>query len=176
MESIEIYSSKQKSALILIGSIAFVIIGIYLFVDAYNVTHWRSNNPVITRIIAVIDILFFGIGIFFAGQRIIKSRVAIKIDSKGITLNPKKNELIEWEYILGFREVKIRSTRILIIGVTNPEYWIERESNIIKKKIMKFNFESFDSPFNVSAAGLNTNFDELNKQLNYYFKKSKNEA
>lgn len=178
MNRIEIYTSKKKSILLLIGSIIFVILGIWMIMNAYNFTGWKARNPFFTQAIGVISILFFGFGIFVGISRLIKSELALIIDSKGLNINPKKSltEYIEWKDILGFREIKIQSTRILIIGVKNPEHWIGKESSSIRRKLMQFNLNNYDSPFNIAASGLDISYEELNDKLNSYFKKYKNDV
>jgi hypothetical protein len=162
----------------LLGSIMFVVLGIWIFMNAYNFRGWKVRNPILTQGIGVISILFFGFGIFVGIKRLIKSELALIIDAKGLNVNPKKslNEYIEWKDILGFREIKIQSTRILIIGVKNPDHWIEKETSSIRRKLMQFNLNNYDSPFNIAAAGLDISYKELNDKLNSYFEKYKNEV
>lgn len=140
MERIEIYSSKKKSLMLLIGSIAFVVLGFWQLLEADNMTGWRAGNPIFIRGIGIASILFFGLGILIGIKRLIKSEIALIIDSKGLNVNPKKTltEFIEWSDINGFEEIKIQSTRILIIRVKNPEYWLDKETSIFRRKLMQF--------------------------------------
>ena len=174
MNRIEIYTSKKKSIPLLIGSIAFVALGIWLLLEADNL----PRNPIYTRGIGVVSILFFGLGIFVGIKRLIKSEIALIIDPIGLNIDPKKSltEFIKWDEILGFKEIKIRSMRVLIIGVKNPEYWLEKETNTIRKKMMQFNINKFNSPFNITASVLDISYNELNEKLNSYFEKYKNEV
>ena len=178
MDRLEIYTSKKKSILRLIASIAFVALGIWLLSEADNLTGWRAGNPIFTRAIGIASILFFGFGIFVAIKRLIKSEIALIIDPIGLNVNPKKSltEFIKWDEILGFEEIKIQSTRIVIIGVKNPEAWLEKETSSIRKKMMQFNINNYNSPFNIAASGLDISSNELNEKLNSYFRKYKNEV
>ncbi|MBK3519983.1 STM3941 family protein [Carboxylicivirga marina] len=178
MDRIEIYTSKKKSILILIGSIIFVVGGILFVANPESFLTIRMQSPDIIRIIGVTSVLFFGLGIYVGIKRTIKSEIALIIDSNGLNVNPKKslNEFIDWKDILGFKELKIHSQRILIIVVKNPEKWIEKETNTFRKKLMNFNLSNYDSPFNISAAGLDISFAELHEALNKYSKKDKNEV
>ena len=178
MDRIEIYTSKKKSILLLIGSIVFVAGGVWLLLEADNLTGWRARNPIFARGIGIASILFFGLGIFVGIKRLIKSEIALIIDPIGLNVNPKKSvtEFIKWDKILGFEEIKIQSTRILIIGVKYPEYWLEKESSAIRKKMMQFNINNYNSPFNIAASGLDISSNELNEKLNSYFEKYKNEV
>ncbi len=178
MNQVEIYTSKKKSILMLIGSIIFIALGIWMLINANNFTGWKARNPILTQGIGVISIIFFGFGIFVGIKRLIKTELALIIDSKGLNVNPKKSlsEYIEWKDILGFREIKIKSTRIIIIRVKNPDQWIEKEKSFFRRKLMQFNLNYYDSPFNISAAGLDIRYKELKDKLNSYFKEYKNEV
>ncbi len=178
MESIEFYSSKKKSLLLLLGSITFVALGIWLLLEADNLTVWKARNPILTRGIGIASILFFGLGIFIGIKRLIKSEIALIIDSKGLNVNPKKSltEFIKWSDINGFEEIKIQSTRIVIIGVKNPEYWLDKETSVFRRKLMQFNISNYNSPFNIAASGLDISSDQLIETLNNYYDRHKNEA
>lgn len=178
MESIEFYSSKKKSLLLLLGSITFVALGIWLLLEADNLTVWKARNPILTRGIGIASILFFGLGIFIGIKRVIKSEIALIIDSKGLNVNPKKSltEFIKWSDINGFEEIKIQSTRIVIIGVKNPEYWLDKETSVFRRKLMQFNISNYNSPFNIAASGLDISSDQLIETLNNYYDRHKNEA
>lgn len=63
MERIEIYSSKKKSLLLLIGSL-FVVGGIYMFMNADSFTGYRARSPLFIKTIGIASVLFFGLGIY----------------------------------------------------------------------------------------------------------------
>ncbi|WP_430968293.1 STM3941 family protein [Spongiimicrobium sp. 2-473A-2-J] len=176
MDSIEIYTSKKKSILLVIGSIAFVALGVWLLMEADNLSGWRARNPMVTKGIGLASMLFFGFGMIAGIKRLIKSEIALIIGPKGISVNPKKlpYEFVKWEDILEFEEIKIHSTRILIIGVKNPEHWVEKETHGIRKKLMQFNVNNYGSPFNIGASGLQISAKELKETLQRYFEKYKN--
>jgi len=178
MERIEIYSSKKKSLLLLIGSIAFVVLGFWLLLEADNFTAWRAGNPFISRGIGIASILFFGLGVYVGIKRLIKSEIALIIDTIGLNVNPKKSltEYIKWNDINGFEEIKIQSTRIVIIGVKKPDYWLDKETSVFRRKLMQFNINNYNSPFNIAASGLDISSDKLIETLNNYYDRHKNEA
>jgi hypothetical protein len=173
MEKIEIYSSKKKAFLLLLASLAFVSAGTYMFMNAENFT---SRSPLQIKGIGIISVLFFGLGIYVSIKQLIKNQLVLIIDSIGINVNPKKTEVIQWENIKGFSETKIQNTSIVIIDVSNPNYWIEKESNGIRKKLMQFNVNSYGSPFNLSVNSMQISYDELMKTLNENLEKYKKNA
>ena len=170
MEKIKIYTSKKKSILLFIGALAFVVGGIYMFMNAESF----RGSPILTQIIGIITVVFFGFGIYVSIRQLIQNQLMLIIDNKGINVNPKKSlgEVIEWKFIEGFKEIEIRSTKIIIIKVTNPKYWIEKETNKIRKKMMEFNAKHYNSPFNFSANTMQINHKDLmnllNENLNKY--------
>ena len=178
IDRLEVYTSKKKSLVFLIGSIAFVTIGIVSAADPERFVTELWSNPELIRLVAIAAILFFGFGVLVFIRRLIKNEIALIIDVKGINVNPRRSttEFKEWKEILGFQEIRIHRTRIIIIVVKDPEYWIEKETSTIRKKMMRFNLNNYGSPFNIAAAGLDIGFDKLNGELNSYFEKYKNKV
>ena len=171
MEKTEIYTSKKKVILLFIASLAFVFGGIHMFIEPETF----RGFPAFTKTMGVITILFFGFGVLVFAKRLIQNQLILVIDKKGINVNPKKSlvEIIEWKYIDGFSEIKIHNAKIIIIKVTNPEYWIEKETNKFRKKLMKFNTRHYNSPFNFSSNSTKISHTELMKLLNENLKKHK---
>lgn len=176
MEQIKIYSSKKKSFWLLIGSLIFVLIGIYSFIEAENLVFYRARNPIFIKVVGVACILFFGIGIYVSIAQLLKNRLILIVDQFGLNVNPKKSltERIEWKNIIGFSQIKINSSKSVIIEVDNPDYWFKRENDLIQKKLIEFNISNFGSPFNLSANSMQINYKELIKILNQNLVKYKN--
>ncbi|WP_281231661.1 STM3941 family protein [Flavobacterium gelatinilyticum] len=175
MDKIEIYSSKKKSFLLLIGSLLFVIGGIWMFMDAENLTGFRSRSPMLLKGIGIISVLFFGLGFCLAIKQLIKNKLFLIIDNYGINVDPKKNssKIINWNNIKGFSEIKIQSQKMVLIKVNNPDFWIENETNLIRKKLTQYNLNEYGSPFCLSAISMEINHAELMKILNENLKKYK---
>ena len=175
MEKIKIYSSKKKSVLLLIASLLFVVAGIYMFMNAENFTSYRGSSPIFLKVIGIASVLFFGLGIYVSIRQLLKDQLILIIDKNGLNVNPKKSlvESIDWKYIEGFSELKIQSQKFVLINLNNSNYWIEKEGNAIRKKLMKFNVNNYGSPFNLSANAMQINYTELMKVLNENLNKYK---
>jgi hypothetical protein len=178
MEKIEIYSSKKKSFLLLIGSLLFVIGGIWMFMNAENLTAFRSRNPIFIKGIGIISVLFFGFGFYLSIKQLVKNKLFVIIDKSGVNVNPKKNlsEFINWKNIEGFSELKIQSQKMVLINLNNPDYWIEKENNRMRKRLIQFNIDNYGSPFVLSAISMQISHAELVKILNENFEKYKHLA
>ncbi|MFH7002883.1 STM3941 family protein [Flavobacterium bizetiae] len=176
MESIEIFSSKKKSFLLLIGSLLFVALGFWMFIDAENLTGYRLPSPILIKVFGIISVLFFSLGIYISSKQLVKNKLFVIINENGININPKKNspEFITWKNIQGFSELKIQSQKMVLIKVNNPDYWIQNEKNLLKKKLVQFNFSNYGSPFCLSAVSMQITHAELMKVLNENLEKYKN--
>ncbi|MGY3052796.1 hypothetical protein ACVWYG_000992 [Pedobacter sp. UYEF25] len=175
MEKIEIYSSKGKSFLLLVGSLLFVVGGIYMFINAENFAGYAARSPLFIKTIGSASILFFGLGIYVSIRQLLANQLLVIVDKIGLNVNPRKSltECIEWKNINGFSELKIQSQKFVIVDVDNSDYWIEKEENRIRKKLMKFNVDKCGSPFNLSANSMQINYAELMKILNENLSKYK---
>lgn len=174
MDKIEIYSSKKKSLLLFVGSMVFVVLGIYMLRDTGNFSDHGIKNPILMKGVAIASILLFGMGIYVSLRQLIKNKLMLVIDNEGLHINPgaSSSTFISWKYITGFSEAKIHSARFIIIELSNSDYWMKKEKNKIRKKFMKFNIDNYGSPFNLSAQTMKVNhsqlMDMLHKNLEKY--------
>ncbi|WP_300569404.1 STM3941 family protein [Flavobacterium sp.] len=173
MEKTEIYSSKKKAFLLLIISLIFVIGGIYLVLLAQDHDLFREKSPFVLKCFSILLVLLGALGVFLSIKRLIKNQLILLIDSKGISINPEKafENTIEWKSIVGFSECKIHNHKIVLIRVNNVEHHIEKESNSLRKKVMKFNANNYGSPFTLTTDSMQINHSELLKVLNENFDK-----
>ena len=172
MERLEICTSRKKSVLLLIGAILFVVLGIWLLMNAEQLADSRNSSPFLFNMVGIAAIIFFGLGIIVALKRIIKSDIALVIDSNGLHFNPKNfhSGIIRWSDIIDFEEISIRSTPIVIVHVRDPESWVAKENNAFRRQLMKVNINQYQSPFNIASAGLSISHAQLLESLNTYHK------
>lgn len=160
MERIEIYTSKKKSILLLLGSILFVALCSFVAFGILDISLYK-------RLVGIVGIAFFGLGIYVAIRQLIQNRLLLVIDDMGINVNPlKSDEKILWKHINGFPIVSISGTKIILIQVNNPQYWIDKETNKIRKKLMEFNYGEYGSLFNLSSNSMQIKHKELVDLLN----------
>lgn len=175
IERIEIYSSRKKSFLLLLLSLIFVTLGILFLLHADTFAIGRIKNPLFIQVIGTVGILFFGTATYITIRQLIKNKLMLVIEPAGISLNPEKpnSKVIIWKEIEAFSEIKINSTKIIIIHINNPQYWIDREESKIQKKMMKLNLSSYGSPFNISAVSMQISHSDLMRLLNEELAKHK---
>ncbi|KAA3440746.1 STM3941 family protein [Rufibacter hautae] len=173
MDRIEIYTSKKKSVLLLFGALLFVVLGVWLFLNAENLTGWAGRNPLIPKGVGLAAVVFFGGCAVVATKRVLKTELAYIIDPTGLRFYPTRSNplVLTWKDILGFEEVSIQGQQFFIIQVADPNFWVEQETRFFRRKMMQFNVSNYGSPFNTAAAGLDISHEELSRTLNSYLEK-----
>ncbi|TRX60788.1 hypothetical protein FNH22_07035 [Fulvivirga sp. M361] len=168
MKTIEIYNSNKKAILLFSIYTAFLMLSIFFIIHPEVFINPVFNSTVLVIGIGIISVPIFSYVVFVTTRHMIKKEVALIISSKGLHLNPKKwnDVIIDWESILGFRDTMIADRKVLIVAVTNPEYWLLREVSTLRKRILQFNLTNFGSPFNICAESLDIKKDDLKKFLN----------
>ncbi len=154
MERIEIYSSRKRVTLHLIISLFFVAVGLYFIL--FGSTLSLGKSPVMAHGIGILVILFFGLGVFVSLKNLFGNPLMLVIDRKGLLLDPKHHpeDYVRWGDIDHFSEIQIEGEYFVIIHVHDPDRYIEQETNAIKKELMKFNLQNYDSPFNLTASSM----------------------
>lgn len=159
--TIKLYSNKRKTALILLGSLLFVMGGIFfvMYPESFD------REPILTRALGIICILFFGFAAIVSVRYLLANHLLLEITDHGLDIGDKYKTFILWQDIIGFKEISIYSNPIIIILIKNSDAVIQQESNKIKKKMMQFNM-NYGSPYSVSNGNMNIGHRELLKLLN----------
>lgn len=161
MQKTEIYSSKKKALLMFLLSIIFVILGIWMILEAENIKTPFLQNPLLIRIVGISSVLFFGYALFVTAKQLFQKKLMLIFDENGINLKPPTNRIIKWKDITYFSEIKINSVKIIIIHVKNPKEYIDNESNKIHKKLMNYNLNNYGSPFTITVSTMDISYNEL---------------
>ncbi len=167
MDKIEIGRSRFKTFLLILGAVGFVVAGILMI--------RTSEIDMFEKFIGGIGILFFGAAIPLGIKKLITNEVALEISRNNLILEPNSNKkyVLVWNEILGFDVVKIKGAKIIIIEMNNPQKWINKESNLVKKKMMQYNYNNYGTPFNITAAGLSVSHSKLLSSLRDYHSENK---
>jgi len=166
-ESVEIPLSKGKMVFLILGSLLFVVLSVFMFLNAEGMLTRRINNPFIIRIIAIIGILFFGLILISVIKKIMSNESGLTINNEGIWDNSSGVSvgMIKWTDIIGIRKVKASGVNFILIDVNNPDYYINNAKGRIKRLAMKANTRKYNTPISISTAGLKISFKELEKLI-----------
>ena len=166
MKKTEIYSSKKKALLGFFLSAMFVVLAIWMILEAENIKTPFLRNPLLIRMVGISGVLFFGLGMWVTLKQLFSKKLMLILDEAGICLKPPSERIIRWKDITHFSEIKINSVKIIIIHVKNPEEYIDNKSNKIRKNLMNFNLNNYGSPFTISVATMDISYAELWELLN----------
>jgi len=164
---IEIPLSKTKITKGLLGSIAFVAIGLWLLIRQPHIGNPVFDNALVKYGASVACIIFFGFTAFFFLKKLNDKKPGLVIDNDGIHDNSSATAigLIPWYDITHIGVSSVMNQQFLIIGLRNPEEYIASQTNLLKKKSFGFNYKNYGSPIAISANTLECNLYELKAQL-----------
>jgi hypothetical protein len=174
-ETIEIPLSKNKLILGLIGSILFIVLGIWFASEPENFVKPFLRNPGTVRIVGIAAVFFFGLCFVFISKKLFDKKVGLRIDPDGITDNSNATSvgLIEWADVKAIGTAQVASTKFLIIMTDKPEKYIDRAKNFIAKQALKANQSMYGSPVAIVSTSLKIKFDDLEKLIEEEFRKSR---
>lgn len=166
-EKIEIPLSKQKMLLTLLGSIAFVGLGIWFLINPPKSSNPSFGNPILIFILGLASVLFFGLVAVTIFRKFSDKKPGLVISRHGITDNSSgvSAGLIPWTDIQEIKTSQVMSQKFIMFIVSNPEEYLDKVTNPIKRNAMKMNYKTYGSPISISSNALKTNFDELQKLL-----------
>ncbi|MDO5616710.1 MAG: STM3941 family protein, partial [Cruoricaptor ignavus] len=161
MKQIEIPLSKKKLTLILMGSIAFVILGFWFMLNP------PKGNATFAFIIGIFAVLFFGLTAIISLRKILDRKSGLIINEKGIIDNSSGVSvgLIRWDEIQNIKTLQVTGQKFLILILNNPEKYLNKVTNPMKRNLMSLNYKSYGSPISISANSLQISFNKLHQLL-----------
>lgn len=167
METITIPLSKRKITLLFIGSVLFVVAGVFFLMAPGRFLSPSVQDKPVIFIAGAAAILFFGVCAVVAAIKFFDNRPGIIIDKNGITDNSSgvNSGGISWKEITGISTAQLQNQRFILLMVNNPEKRIDAEPGNFKRRMMKINYRMYKTPVCINANALQCDFDELNKLL-----------
>lgn len=164
---VEIPLSKTKLTKGLLGSVAFVAIGLWILIYQPYIGNPVFDNVIIKYGASTAGIIFFGFLAFFFLKKISDKKPGLTINNEGIHDNSSATAigLIPWHDITYFSISSVMSQQFLVIGLKDPERYIAAQTNLLKKKSFGLNYRNYGSPIVVSANTLEYNLYELKATL-----------
>jgi len=142
MEPLEIFFDKKRLGVMFI--LCSLIILLLLVGGVY------INPTYVVRCLMFLVLVILTFGIFFVVKKWIKGNPALIINDKGIWDNSTALSVgwVEWRQI---KEIKANyGYNMITVIVKNPKFFIERESNWLKKVLMTINWKLDESPIHLN--------------------------
>ena len=166
-EQIEIPLSKKKMLMTLFGAIVFVVLGLWFLVNPPKINNPILGNPTLIFIVGLVSILFFGFVAITIFRKFSDKKAGLIISKEGITDNSSGVSAgqIPWTDILEIKVSQVMSQKFLMLIVSNPQDYLDKVTNPLKRNTMKMNYKTYGSPISISSNALQTDFDNLYKLL-----------
>lgn len=174
--NIEIQLSKSKIAIRLLGSIIFVVLGFWFVVRPPRISNSFFGNPTLMLIAGLASILLFGLIGFGLFKKLFDKSPGIIISDEGILDNSSgiSAGFVPWEDILEIRETKVQRSYFINLVVKNPEYYINRQTNILKRKMTQMNYNTYGTVIGINAGALQCEHNQLKAMITDKFIEIKN--
>lgn len=164
---IEIPLSKTKMTITFLGSLAFVGLGLWFLINPPKSNHWLFGNPTLIFVVGLASVLFFGLVAITIFRKFSDKKAGLIISKDGITDNSSgvSAGLIPWTDIQEIKVSQVMNQKFLMFIVSNPQDYLDKVKNPLKRNAMKVNYKTYGSPISISSNALKTNFDDLQKLL-----------
>src|SRR5690606_50295 len=109
MKQVEIPLSKKKMYLMLIGSIVFVLIGVWIILAQPMVRNVFFNNPIVKNVSGILAILFFGAVAISLSRKVQDNTPGLIVNEDGILDNSSAISagFISWAEIINIEVFNI---------------------------------------------------------------------
>ena len=174
-KQIEIPLNKKKIIFLFFICIAFLLIGLWFIFKPPVISNSYWGNPTRMYLAGIGGIFIGALGSVAFFIKLFDKKPGLIINDQGVFDNASgvAAGLVAWQDIVGLRTFNEANQRGLILIVKNPEFYLNRQKNFLKRKLMNMNNDKFDSPINIPAIGLKCNFDELCKTIRDKFDERK---
>jgi hypothetical protein len=174
-ETIEIPLSKLKLTLMLVGSIFFILIGVLFSINPDKYVSAICRNPTMIFIAGIASILFSSVCAIYLIRKLPDNKPGLIINRNGLTDNSSGVAVgqILWSDIKNISVKEIHRQKFMILEVSNPQEYIDKQTSKFKRKMMQINMEMYGTPLSITNNGLQIKFDELYKILNDHLKVSR---
>lgn len=129
-------------------------------------TDFFLRIPYVKEVVAIACIILFGTALLVFLRGLFSKNNALTINEQGIfDSSTVFNEFISWEDITNVSHNSIMGHPFLMLTVKNPEVYIARQRNILRRKAMKSNFKRYGSPIQLAGKYLKCDMEELRRTI-----------
>jgi hypothetical protein len=164
--------SKGKIIILTLGSIGFVALGGWVLTLDRIPTRYNEYKVIG---FAIAGIVFFGMCGVYGLIKTFDRKPGLVISSEGIQDNSSaiSGQFISWQNVVGFKEVAVQGTRILLIRVNNCNQMLAT-AGAWRRFWMKLSVKQYGTPVSITASSLKCSFEELKAIMEKEFDKSTN--
>lgn len=113
--------SRIRLALLLLGALVFIALGLWLAGAFGPPPTSRRYSPAVTITIGYVAIAFFGLIAIVLAKRLINGGEALRIDRIGISVAAWSDQTIPWSEITDITEWTMNRQRSIILHLRDPD-------------------------------------------------------
>lgn len=169
---IEIPLSKIKMGLLCFAGVIFVALGLFLIVHEPKSINYSNRfswimRPIPRVLSGILFVIFFGFAATILFIRLFTKNQGLLINEKGIIDNSSFAGLgfIPWKDVKDIKTIKVNSGNFIIVLLNNPSYYINSTTHYLKRRLLKNNFNYYETPILISANSLKINHKKLYELL-----------
>lgn len=162
----------------LIGSIGFVAIGLWFVISPPTVSNSYWGNPTKLALVGYASIIFFGLCAVFILRKLPDNKAGLIVDDVGLFDNSSGLSAgqILWTDIQEITVIEIHKQKLIMLYVTNPQEYIDKQKSVFKRKGMQLNYKMYGTPLSISSNGLKISFDKLLTTITDRFRETRTNA
>jgi len=165
--------NRTKIVLLVVGAIAFVAAGLWI----WSIADTRPEDAVRMKATAVAAIGFFGLCAVYGSVKLFDRKPGLVIDAEGIIDNSSAVAVgrIAWSDVVAITVNAIERQRFLTVAVRDPQKYAAR-GGPLRRLLHAANLKRAGSPINISSTALRIGFDELECALSDALRASRDAA
>ena len=167
-EIVSIPTSMTKTGLTLLGSIAFVIAGIWII----YLSRSESSNILVFLLssLGFVNISFLGICGLYSLTRLFNTQPGLVLDSEGIIDRYSAIGRISWQDVRKIDVTRVENQRFLTLYTTNPQKYLQR-GGFVQRQMNTLNYKFYGSPIHIASNSLKISFGELTDLVFRYYER-----
>jgi hypothetical protein len=172
---LEIPLNKSKIVLMFLAALVFVIIGLWFVINPPEIKNAFWGHPAKIAILGYASLIFFGLCAFLFVRKLSDNKPGLIIDETGLTVNSSgmSGGHVLWSDIEAFSVMEVHKQRLIMLHIKNPQLYIDRQTNLLKRKTMQLNNRMYGTPLSISSNSLKVSFERLVTLLSDHLEASK---
>ena len=161
MKSVKVPINKSKAIRLFVFFVLGVMLSsLFVLKPQFFV---KGNYYGFVKVVGYIGTVIFVLAATVVSNKVFNRKPGLQIDSEGLTdgsMGVLFSKVL-WKDIAGFKKLHAAGENFIAVMVKHPQNIISSEPNPVKRKMLKLNFQTLNTPVNIAASRLKMDFDQL---------------
>lgn len=172
--TIKIPLNKTKAIRLFIIFVLVVLLSALMVTQPQFFTH-NSNSYGFVKTVGITATILFVLAATIVSNKVFKRAPGLQLDDDGIIDNSLGVvfQKVLWADVIEIKTMHAGNENFITLMIKNPESYINKEPNSVKRKMLQLNYQTLRTPINIAASRLKMDFDELLNTFLSYWKEYK---